>query len=204
MIIDKKYQVFYIDPPWSYNSKAHHKSKFRGGAIGHYPLMSMKDIKNLDPAAIAAEDSVMFLWATYPLLPDILDIMKNWGWTYKTTAFTWIKLNKKANSFFMGCGCYSRSNSEIVLLGTRGKVLVPEDRGVSSIVLTRCEEHSRKPDEVRNRITRMYPNLLKTELFATKKSDDWDSYGLDLDGQDAQDYLKKNNMMFRYSRNQIY
>lgn len=197
MIITKKYSILLLDPPWSYKSRSYHKSKHRGGAIGHYPLLSYKDLWDLEPAAISTDNAVMFLWATYPLMSEQIDLMNHWGFTYKTAAFTWIKFNKKANSLFFGVGRYTRSNPEVVLLGVRGESLEIADKSVSSVVTARIGKHSEKPDEVRRRIERLYPNLPKIELFATKRVEGWDTYGLSLDGQDVRDYVKPYKGIFR-------
>lgn len=188
--IRKQYDIIYLDPPWAYNSRAHHKGKFRGGACGHYPLLSNKELAKIDLSSIAKKDSVMFLWGTFPMLKDQIALMESWGWTYKTMAFVWLKFNKNENSIFMGPGHYTRANMEPVLFGTRGKCLIPEDRSVKQPVVARRMGHSKKPEEIRMRIECMYPNADRIELFAIRQVEGWDCYGMALDGQDIRSYIR--------------
>jgi len=190
MLIDKQYELIYLDPPWAYNSKACHTTSFRGGACGHYNVMKMADLANLDFARVSAPNSVMMMWGTAPMLPEQIKLMEHWGWKYKTIGFVWIKLNKKANSFFMGPGAYTRANSEFVLIGVRGKYQAPEARNIFQPILSRLEQHSRKPDVARHRIELLYPQLLpRAEFFATEVSEGWDCYGFAIDGMDVRDYV---------------
>lgn len=112
----KKYQIIYADPPWSYMNK----SLNRGGAARHYPTMTDVEIYNLPVASISEDQSVLFMWATFPKIEQALQTIKEWGFEYKTCAFVWVKENKKAKSLFWGMGRWTRSNAEIVLLATRG------------------------------------------------------------------------------------
>jgi len=91
--MDKKYSIIYADPAWSYNDK----SMNRGGAERHYDTMSIEDIKILPINDISAENSVLFIWATFPMLQEALDVIKAWGFTYKTIGFNWVKTNKLTN-----------------------------------------------------------------------------------------------------------
>lgn len=153
----KKYNVILADPPWKYNSRANHKTKFRGGAGGHYDLMTTQAICNLKVPS--ANDSILFLWATFPMLQDALKVIDAWGFTYKTIGFTWIKLNPKSLTPFFGVGYYTKSNAEICLIATKGQVIKPVDNTVSSVILSPREEHSKKPLEVHHKIDKMYPGL---------------------------------------------
>ena len=114
-----KYNIIYADPPWKFQTYSERGSQLKS-ADCHYSCMNIDDIKNLPVNEIAAEDSVLFLWVTFPLLKEGLEVMEAWGFNYKTCAFNWVKRNKKADSFFMGLGYWTRSNSEICLLGTKG------------------------------------------------------------------------------------
>ncbi len=173
----KKYQIIYADPPWKYNSRANHKTRFRGGASGHYTLMAMSDIKALPVKELADSSSVLFLWVTFPYLKEQLDVFSAWGFTYKTVGFTWVKLNPNNLGTFFGVGYYTKSNAELCLIGTRGKVLKPARNDIGSVLLSPRQEHSRKPDEVRQRIELLYPNTNRLELFARRKRDNWDCWG---------------------------
>ena len=114
----KKYSVIYADPPWRYDMK-----RGNGVAENHYPTMSIDELCALPVAEIAAPDSALFMWATFPQLPEALRLIKAWGFTYKTVAFVWLKKNKKADSWFYGLGFWTRGNAEICLLA---KKLYPE------------------------------------------------------------------------------
>ncbi len=172
-----KYQIIYADPPWKYNSRANHKTRFRGGANGHYDLMTMKDIKSLPIASIVEGDAVLFLWVTFPFMEEQLKVFKAWGFQYKTVGFTWIKLNANNMGTFFGVGYYTKSNAEVCLLGTRGKVLKPVRNDIGSVIISPRQEHSRKPIEVRDRISLLYPDCSRIELFARRKVEGWDAWG---------------------------
>jgi N6-adenosine-specific RNA methylase IME4 len=128
-----------------------------------------------DVSDLAAEDCVLFLWAVDPLLDKAFDLMRAWGFEYKTVAFYWVKQNMKSDGFFTGLGYWTRANPEQCLLGTRGN---PRRLGkdVRKLVMDRRREHSRKPDQIRERIERLVrgPYL---ELFARDTKRGWDCWG---------------------------
>jgi N6-adenosine-specific RNA methylase IME4 len=145
----KKYGVIYADPPYSYRVWS---EKGRGRcAENHYSTMPTEDICALPVADLADTDCALLLWATFPNLPAAFDVIKAWGFVYKTVAFTWCKRNRKNPDYFMGCGYYTRANAEICLLATKGS---PKriSRSVRQIIDTPIERHSKKPDEIRGRI----------------------------------------------------
>ena len=116
------------------------------------------------------------MWVTMPKLNECFEVIKAWGFEYKTVAFTWVKLNKKSGTPFMGMGRWTRANAEVCLLATKGN---PKriNAGVHSVVMTPIEAHSKKPDEVRDRILKLIGDLPRVELFARQKVDGWDSWG---------------------------
>ena len=138
--------------------------------------MSPEDIYALDVQNIADDDCILFLWATFPKLPEALETIKHWGFEYKTVGFTWVKKNKKADSWLWGMGYWTRANAEICIIATKGK---PKriSAGVHQIVDDRIREHSRKPDTVRQRIVELVGDLPRIELFARQKTDGWDVWG---------------------------
>lgn len=170
----KKYGVIYADPPWKY--RAFSKKETRGSAESHYPTMKLEDIKALPVADLADKDCALFLWVTLPCLIEGLEILKAWGFTYKTTAFVWIKQNRKADTLFLGMGFWTRSNAEICLLGTKGR---PKrmDATIRQVVVSHVEEHSKKPQEVRDRIIRLLGDVPRVELFARGKTEGFDVWG---------------------------
>lgn len=172
---NKRYDVIYADPPWrflTYSEKGKNRSAER-----HYPTMAKVDIQNLPVKRISAKDSVLFLWVTAPCLIEGLELIKAWGFTYKTVAFTWVKQNKRNDKPFMGLGYYTRANAEYCLIATKGKVLKRQSRSVSSVIISHIERHSKKPDEVRKRIVELYGERPRIELFAREKADGWDCFG---------------------------
>lgn len=184
----KKYNIIYADPPWAY--KVWSKKGQGRSAEQHYSTMTPEDIKSLPVSEISADNSVLLLWVTYPYLKEGLEVMDSWCFTYKTCAFSWIKMNKKKNTPFTGMGYYTRANNEICLLGTKGKPLKRIAHNVKQVVLSPIREHSRKPDEVRNRIVALFGDLPRVELFCRHPAEGWDSIGNEVDGRDIRDVLK--------------
>ena len=171
-----KYSVILADPPWKYNSRANHKTRFRGGACGHYPLMPMAEIKALPVENLAAENCALFIWMTFPYLDQQISLFEHWGFKYRTVAFTWIKTNPRNGNPFFGVGFYLKSNAEVCLLGIRGKMR-PVSNRISSVIISPRREHSRKPDEARDRIVSLFGDLPRIELFARQRVEGWDAWG---------------------------
>jgi site-specific DNA-methyltransferase (adenine-specific) len=130
----KKYKIIYADPPWAYKDKRDKHPRLCGGASAHYDTMSIADIKALPIQNIAAEDCMLFLWATFPNLQEALDLIKAWGFKYKTLGFSWIKTNSKNGKPFFGIGYYTKSNCEVCLIGVKGKPIKKSNK-VSSVVI---------------------------------------------------------------------
>ena len=170
----KKYEIILADPPWSYRVWTG-KEKSRT-AERHYPTMGLADIKALPVGELAAKDCALFLWVTCPLLPEAFSVLEAWGFTYKTVAFAWIKQNRKSPSLFWGLGHWTRANAEFCLLATRGHP-VRQSAKVHQILLSPVEEHSKKPDEIRERIVTLIGDLPRVELFARQTTSGWDVWG---------------------------
>lgn len=167
----KKYGIIYADPPWRYDRK-----KVQGAAETHYSTMSVEDICSLNVAELADRDCVLFLWATFPKLPEALQVIKAWGFQYKSVAFVWLKQNKSGKGWFYGLGFWTRGNAEICLLATRGKPHRQSNR-VHQFIISPLREHSQKPDEAREKIIELMGDLPRLELFARSKADGWDVWG---------------------------
>jgi N6-adenosine-specific RNA methylase IME4 len=176
-----KYSIIYGDCPWFYRDKA--KSGDRGAEF-HYPCMKLDELIDMRSYvdSIAEDNSVLFLWTTSPMLRDAMTVMKAWGFKFKIIAFTWIKRTKN-NKLFWGMGAVAtRANPEFVLMGVRGKGVKRVSASIHSVVEAPLREHSRKPDEVRDRIDKLYgPNYKRIELFAREQFENWDSFGLEVD-----------------------
>jgi|TARA_R100000084_G_C4642203_1_gene144463 N6-adenosine-specific RNA methylase IME4 len=178
------YSVIYADPPWRYNERKNPSTRFGGGAMGHYPTMSLDELKALNIKDISAKNAALFLWITFPRLEQGLELMKAWGFKYKTLAFSWHKTTKSGKLFF-GVGSYTKSNCEVCLLGTRGRVgikeapdkLVVKSHCVSSALNAPIQRHSKKPDIIRERIVELFGDVSRIELFARERFEGWDAWG---------------------------
>ena len=169
---EKKYDVIYADPPWSYKDK-----KCNGNCENHYKTMKVEDICNLPITNITKKDCVLFLWTTCPMLQEAMQVIKEWGFTYKTIGFQWIKKNKKSDSFFFGLGRWTRGNTECCLLAVKGK---PKrySKKVSQLIIEPIREHSRKPDSTRDKIVELLGgDKNRIELFARQQVEGWDCWG---------------------------
>lgn len=179
---NKKYNIIYADPPWSYNV-ASKKGTSRGVAERYYETMKLEDIKQI-PVNSIAENCVLFMWATFPNLPQALELIKAWGFTYKTVAFNWTKIYPKTGNPIMGCGYWTRANGEICLLATKGKKYPRRIcAGVQQAIIEPKREHSRKPDSARERIVQLLGDLPRIELFARQIVEGWDCWGNEVGGE---------------------
>jgi len=178
-LLVKKYQIIYADPPWSYRDKARAGKR---GAEYKYPCMSVEQIKALPVNALAAADCALFLWVTFPMLSEGLEVIQAWGFIYKTVAFTWVKTTRNGKLFW-GMGNLPFSNAEVCLLGVKGHP-TRISTAVHSVIMATVREHSQKPDETRGRIVQLMGDLPRIELFARKKVPGWDAIGNDIDGRD--------------------
>ena len=184
----KKYKIIYADPPWQY--RVYSKKGQGRSAENHYHTMNIKDIMALPVDKIADKDCILFLWITFPCLKEGIEVMERWGFKYKTCGFNWVKRNKKKNTYFMGLGFWTRSNSEVCLIGTKGQ---PKrvSKSVPQICDARIMEHSRKPAEIRECIVELCGELPRVELFARDKAKGWDSLGDEIDGKDIREALRE-------------
>lgn len=170
------FSVVYADPPWRYSNRG-----VEGAAENHYPTMTGAELRALPVSALAAKDSALFLWATFPMLPEALRVIEAWGFRFKTVAFVWIKKNRKADSWFYGLGFWTRSNAEVCLLATRGHPK-RQDNSVHQLIVSPIEAHSKKPDEARDRIVRLMGEVPRVELFARQAPPGWDVWGNEVEG----------------------
>lgn len=167
----KKYQIVYADPPWSYKDK-----KCNGAVSSHYKTMSLEDIKKLPVGRVTEKDSVLFLWATYPMLKEALATIEAWGFKYKSIGFQWIKLNKRNGKPFYGLGRWTRGNTECCLLAVKGKPS-RKSNSVFQLIQSPIARHSEKPHEAREKIIKLMGDLPRIELFARQKTAGWDVWG---------------------------
>ena len=167
----KKYNIIYADPPWRYNDRG-----CNGNAESHYQTMTLADICNLPIQSITADDCVLFLWCTYPMLREGFKVIDAWGFNYKSIAFQWVKTYPKSGKFFFGLGRWTRGNTECCLLATKGKPK-RENNSVSQLVIEPVRRHSQKPDIVRDKIVELMGDVPRVELFARENAPGWDVWG---------------------------
>jgi N6-adenosine-specific RNA methylase IME4/ParB-like chromosome segregation protein Spo0J len=170
----QKFAVIHPDCPWEFHTYSG-KGKQRS-AERYYDVSSIEALKALPVAPLAAKDSALFLWAVWPELPGALELIKAWGFEYKTVAFVWVKQVSDENpDLHMGMGYWTRSNTEICLLATKGN---PQRMAmdVPQVILAPVGPHSAKPEEARRRIERLFigPYL---ELFARQPVEGWTVWG---------------------------
>jgi N6-adenosine-specific RNA methylase IME4 len=164
---DKRYGVIYADPPWRFEPWSRGSGMDRA-ADNHYPTMALDGICAL--AVPAADDAVLFLWATVPMLPEALEVMAAWGFTYRSH-FVWVKHR-------LGTGYWNRNKHELLLVGTRGEVPAPAmGEQFCSVIEIGVGEHSAKPPAFAEMIEEMFPSLPALELFARGPRLGWDVWG---------------------------
>ena len=138
--------------------------------------MGIEELCALPVSEITEKDCVLFLWATFPQLKEALQLIKAWGFTYKTVAFVWLKTNKKALTWFYGLGFWTRGNAEICLLATKGHPK-RQAKNIHQLIISPIEEHSKKLEEARKKIVALMGDIPRIELFARKESPGWDIWG---------------------------
>lgn len=183
----KKYAVIYADPPWDYGGKMQYdkttikdenvgfkKKIFISSAEFKYPTLKLKQLKELNILSIAEDDCILFMWTTGPQMANAIELGESWGFEYKTIAFVWDKMVHNP-------GRYTLSQTEFVLAFKRGKFPQPRGaRNIRQMVQVRRGEHSVKPVEVIDGITKMFPEQNKIELFARNNYIGWDNWGLEI------------------------
>jgi N6-adenosine-specific RNA methylase IME4 len=175
---NKKYQIIYADPPWSYKVWSEDKKVAQGTAKRHYNTMKIEDICNLPVKDLADKDCKLFLWVTPPCLREGLEVMKAWGFEYKTIVFCWVKTNPKSKTPFFGIGHWTASNCELVLAGLKkGAKLNRQSKSISQIDMSARGAHSVKPESIRNKIVKLCGDIPRIELFARQKTEGWDCWG---------------------------
>lgn len=165
----KKYRVVYADPPWAYNDACESGGIQARGASGVYPTMSLGEICELPIKNITADDAVLFLWVTSPLLEDSFKVISAWGFAYKSS-FVWDKVKHNM-------GHYNSVRHEFLLIATKGRCTPDKVQLFDSVQSIERTEHSKKPQEFRNILETLYPYGERIELFSRDKPDGWDVMG---------------------------
>lgn len=181
----RRYRLGLADPPWAF-VRWSPLGNLRG-AEEHYPRMLTEQIAALPVAPIFEDDAVLLMWAIWNRLPDALEVIRAWGFDYKTCAWVWFK-RRWNGSIHAGMGYYTRANPEPCLLATRGNGLSRVSRGVlqvlesdePTVIASIPREHSRKPDGQYDLIDRLFGDVRpRIELFARRGWHGWDRWGLE-------------------------
>ena len=161
MLPKGKFQVIYADPPWPYPKRQDAKNLY-GNTDYHYEIMPIKELCEMKVSELAAENSVLFMWVATNFLEQSFEVIKSWGFEYKSQ-MAWVKEGGKQG----GIGWYFWGDHELLLVATKGSYL-PKEK-FSSVLKAPRREHSKKPDEIYEIIEKMYPDTQKMELFARNK-----------------------------------
>ena len=170
------YDLIFIDPPWTFNTWSA-KGKEKKAPEVHYECQGIEWVRQLPVRDYAAENCLLWLWATNPLLDQQIDVLKQWGFTFKT-AGTWVKMTKHWKQSF-GTGYILRSANEPFLIGTIGKPKTT--RGVRSAILGRVREHSRKPESAYAAAEKLMPGARRADIFSRQRRSGWDAWGNEVD-----------------------
>lgn len=170
---NKKYNIIYADPPWSYKNMGN----IQATAESHYKTMKQEELEEMGNVIkkISEDNCMLFMWVTFPKLQEGLNLIKAWGFEYKTCGFCWVKKTKNGKNFF-GVGWYTKSNAEVCLIGVKGKPLKVSN-SVSQIIESVIEEHSKKPEIVKDKIVEFCGDVSRIELFARRYTEGWDVWG---------------------------
>lgn len=167
------FDLIYADPPWTYTDKAHAGER---GAGYKYSCMTLEEICSLPVIDIAAKNCLLAMWHVPPMPREALRVVEAWGFTLKTMkGFTWHKLTKYGKDHF-GMGNWTRANTEDCLFAVKGR---PQrvDRSVRQLIHAPVREHSRKPDEARDRLVTLLGDRSRIELFARQQTPGWIAWG---------------------------
>ena len=156
-----------------------------------YETQSKQWISNLPVHKISSDNCCLFLWVTSPLLDEGIKVLEDWGFKYKTVVFCWSKYTK-TGKLVSNLGRWTMGNIELCLLGVKGKPNSwRQDKSIKQLVQAERTTHSKKPDEVRERIVKLLGKRPRIELFAREKTSGWDCIGNAINGKDIKQELKK-------------
>ncbi|WP_338662599.1 MT-A70 family methyltransferase [Pararoseomonas sp. SCSIO 73927] len=167
------YRTILADPPWAF--RLHSDAGDAKSPQHHYNCMDLADIQALPVADLAdPEGCALVMWATAPMMPQALATLAAWHFAFKTMG-TWAKRSRTGGAWAFGTGYVFRSAAEFYLVGTRGR---PElaARNVRNLIVAPTREHSRKPDQLRHDLERLFQPP-RAELFAREATQGWDAWG---------------------------
>lgn len=173
---DSNYETILADPPWRFTNRTG-KMAPEHKRLSRYTTLKTKEICEMPVHLACAEKCHLYLWVPNAMLQDGLDVMKAWGFTYKTNII-WHKVRKDGGPDGRGVGFYFRNTTELVLFGVKGSMrTLQPGRSQVNIIRSRKREHSRKPDELYDIIESCSPGPY-LELFARGQfSEKWDVWG---------------------------
>ena len=202
--INAGFGLLVSDNPWPYDNNRDHKASLGGTP---YPQMTIRDLCSLRPLIdrVVNKDSVLLLYATMPKLPEALQVMAAWGYTYICCPWVLVKLNPTGSvemqgkdvvlkgGVYSGLGSYTAGNAELLLMGKRGKGCSRQSKSMKQIVFAPRGAHSSKPEEIRNRIEQVWPDIPKLELFARPpvRIKGWLKLGNEISGNDIREDLQQ-------------
>jgi N6-adenosine-specific RNA methylase IME4 len=170
-LVPMSYEVIVADPPWRFRTWS--ETNQAKAASRHYDLMMLDDIKALPVGQLAQGDCLLLLWCCAPMLPQALDVMKAWGFTYKSNT-NWRKVTP-AGKVRMGTGYWARTMHEQILIGSIGKPR--KFSAFPSVFDGLAREHSRKPDEFYKLVEKHTAGLRRADVFARQSRPGWDCWG---------------------------
>jgi site-specific DNA-methyltransferase (adenine-specific) len=174
---NKKYNIIYADPPWSYRDSMSGALTNSVSACDHYAVMVLDEIKELPVREICEKDCALFMWCVSPQIPAALEVMESWGFKYVTVVFCWSKLTS-TGKMAHNLGRWTLGNVELCLLGRKGKI-GRISRNIRQLVQAKRTRHSEKPAEVRDRIVALMGDVPRIELFARHAVSGRDRWGLE-------------------------
>lgn len=173
-----QYGAILMDPPWHFRTYSGATAVPQRTGVDPYPTMTFPELCALPVRELAAKNCALFMWVVDSHLEESLDLIFHWGFKFKTVAFVWEKLTINGLPK-IGMGYWTRKQTEICLLATKGSPR-RQDKGVRQLIQAQRREHSRKPDEIYERIERLVPGPYM-ELFARQQWPGWDTWGNETD-----------------------
>jgi N6-adenosine-specific RNA methylase IME4 len=188
---DKRYKTVLADPPWRFTNRTG-KVAPEHKRLNRYETLSLEEIMEIPVSLAAADSSHLYLWVPNALLKEGLEVLKAWGFEYKSNII-WHKVRKDGGPDGRGVGFYFRNTTEIVLFGIRGRMrTLQPGRSQVNIIRTQKQEHSRKPDELYELIEKCSPGPF-LEVFARGKRKGWDVFGNQADDYNIEWETYSNN-----------
>lgn len=184
---EQTFDIIYADPPWDYNGKLQYdkssksaenidfaRNIFISSAVFKYPTLKLEQLVQIPIHEIAKPDCLLFMWTSSPHLVHAIELGNAWGFEYRTVAFVWDKMVHNP-------GKYTLSNCELCLVFKRGRIPTPRGaRNIQQLIRFPRGKHSEKPVQVLQAIEKMFPTQKRIELFARKKFQGWEVWGLEV------------------------